>query len=524
MKQVSGSLVRILFITALLLSASGVLAQQSIETFRVAIGSDPDTLDPHKIANITAIEVTSQLFDRLIYIAEDGSPQPWLAESWEVDESGTEIIFRLRPDLQFQDGTAIDAQAVQYTFDRLFGATWPSPAQTALNFIESVEAIDDLTVKFTLQEPYAPAFTMLDHPYASIVPPSTAAMDGNDDMARKPTGSGPFMVESYIPGGEIVLKRNPNYVNYREDVTNPGAPYIETLRLRILGEEGTALMAFEAGELDMIPAPLPDLPWIENEPAYKVLVHDRATNFTMLEINTDERPLDNVNVRRAIGYALDESEIVDIAWGGYAKVNRNPMPTGVPGHDPELGEQYGYPFNPERAGELLEQEGWILADDGVRYKDGQPLQVKFLSFNAEFAVRAATSIQYQLEQVGFDVDLEVMDTGIMINALRSGDSRPNMNLMRFTWPDPAIMHRMFRTPGWTGQYSNPEIDPLLDKVVSTVTWESRVDAIREAQQALLESALVIPIASDIKVVVTRNEIEGMDWANGGVPLFQDVHR
>jgi peptide/nickel transport system substrate-binding protein len=517
-------LLKLLSIVILTLGAGVALGQEPIDAFRVAIPSDPETLDPHKVVSLAAIEVTSQIYDRLIYIAEDGSPQPWLAESWQVDETGTEMVFKLREGLVFHDGTPLDAAAVEHSFDRLLNATWPSAAQTALDFIDSVEVLDELTVALTLADPYAPAFTMLDHPYAGIVPPSAASLDGNDNMARQPVGSGPFMVESYTPGGEIVLRHNPDYVNYRADVSNPGAPYIESLRLRIIGEEGTALMAFEADELDLIPAPLQDLPWIEEEPGFKVVVYDRATNFTMIEFNSDRQPFDNRNVRRAVGFALDQEEIVDIAWGGYARVNHNPMPTGVPGFDPALGKQFGFPYDPERAAELLEAEGWKLADDGVRYRDGKPLRVRFLSFNADFAERAATSAQYQLEQVGFDVDLEVMDTGIMINALRSGDSRPNMNLMRFTWPDPAIMHRMFRTPGWTGQYNNPELDSLLDEVVTTVAWEPRLEAIREAQKSLLEYGRVVPIASDIKIVVTEPEVEGLQWANGGLLMFQDVHR
>lgn len=524
MKNLGSSFLKFLLLASFALGGTFALAQEPIETFRVAISTDPETLDPHKMVSISAIEVVNQIYDRLIYISEDGSPQPWLAESWEINDDGTEITFKLRPGLEFQDETPIDAEAVKYSFDRLLGATWPSAAQTGLAFIDSAEVIDNLTVKLTLDEPYAPAFTMLDHPYASIVPASAASMDGDDSMARQPVGSGPFMVHEYVPGGEITLKRNPDYVNYRQDASNPGAPYIDTLKLRIIGEEGTALMALEANELDLIPAPLQDLPWIEEDAAFQVAVYDRATNFTMVEFNSDAPPFNNRNVRRAAGFAIDEEEIVDIAWGGYARVNHNPMPTGVPGFDPQIGEEYGFPYNPEEAADLLENEGWILAEDGVRYKDGKALSVKFLSFNAGFAERAATSIQYQLEQVGFDVDLEVMDTGIMINALRSGDSRPNMNLMRFTWPDPAIMHRMFRTPGWTGQYNNPELDDLLDKVVTTVDWEPRLEVIREAQATLLDYGRVVPIASDIKIVVTTPDVEGMQWGNGGLPMYQGVHR
>lgn len=517
-------LVLILLLLGIIVLGTCFIVHASIDRFTVSIPYDPETLDPHKTGTIMAIELCHLVYDRLVYTGADGSPQPWLAESWEIMDDGKVIVFQLREGITFHDGTEFNSYAVKHTFQRLIGADWGSTAQQSMEKLNKVEVIDEYSVKFVLEEPYAPFFVMMDHPHMSILSPNAASLDGNDNLGRSPVGTGPFKVIRYSPGDEIVMVSYQDHINYRQDVDNPGAPYINELVFKIIPEEGTAVMALETGEINMTGAPLEDLPWLIDDPQFKVKIAEGATNFTMVEFNHKRAPFNDINIRKAVGFAINEKEVIDIAWGGFAQVNHNPLPTGVPGHNREIGEAYGYVYNPEKAIELLEQSGWELGEDGMRYKNNEPLKITFQSFDAPIAVRAATSIQYQLNLVGFDVNLEILETGMMIAGIRAEDRQPDMFFMRWTWPDPEVMRRMFKSPSWTGLYSNPSLDPVLDKIVTTVDWNDRVKYIDEAQKMLLEDAALIPISSETKVIATESDIINFKWDMVGFPLFQDVQR
>lgn len=490
------------------------------QTLIISVAEDPNSLDPHETSMASASDIMTLMFDRLVYIDPEGNPQGWLAESWEINDDGTEITFTLREGFEFHDGSPITAEDVEFTFNRLIDPEMAAPAAGWIGPLDRVEAISDYEAVFYYNEPYAPLFTQLSTAYMGILPAHVVEEKG-DGFGRSPVGSGPLMFENWVSGSHVELVRNDNYRTYREDVENQGPFHFERMRVEIIPEAGTRMAALEAGELHVGGAPREEMPHIEMVDYIDAIIWQEATNFSFIEFNRDIPPFDDVRARQAIGYATFNEEVVMGAIAGYATPNWNPMPVGVPGHNPQIGEEYGYGHDPERAIELLAEAGYSdTTGDGFIDKDGEPLELIMWTYDVDTAIDAAQIIAEQLRSIGLRVNMQVYETGIMISGLSEGQH--HLNYMRWTWSDPVILSMLFETPGWTEMYSNPEIDEILQRADTTVEHEERMEIVEEAQIALLKDAAVIPLYTDWIMSAYRTEVEGLQMYILGGLLYNDV--
>ena len=444
------------------------------------------------------------LYDRLVYVDQDRQPQPWLAESWNVSDDGTRITFTLREGVVFHDGTPLNAEAVKFTFDRLIDPATASPNANQIGPLEGTEVIDEKTVELTWSEPYAPVFMMLAGSQMGIISP-TAVEKLGDQFGRNPVGSGPFKLKRWDAGKELLFERNPDYKNFRGDVQNPGAPYIDELSIRLVPEEGTRMAALESGELHLAWAPVQDVENIRANPDLQIFAREKGTSWEYIEFNTTKPPFDDLAVRQAVGYALNPEEIL-IASYIYGDLIKAPLPIGTAGYDAEVGEQYGFTPDPEKAKSLLQGK--------------TPVNAVLTTWNAPQAVRAAQVIQAQLQAVGINVELETMDAGTFLAKLRESDFHFAFN--RTTWPDPIILSQTFKSPGRDNQYSNPELDPVLEEIESTVDPKARQEAVSKAQRMLLEDAAVVPLFSDHFMMAGSKAVQGFFFSALGYPMYQDV--
>lgn len=488
-------------------------------TLRLAIIEDPDSLDPHGTIMLTASSIMQYIYDRLVYIGEDRMPHPWVAESWEISEDGTQVTFTIREGIKFHDGTDLDAEAVKFTFDRFLDPATAAPAVSQLGTMESVEVVDGNKVRMNFSAPYAPLFTNLSGSYAGIISP-TAVRERGDTFGHNPVGSGPFMLKEWRAGQGITLARNPDYKQYRDDHKNKGPAYLDEVEYRIIPEAATRLAALERGELDVSSIDVQQVDRIKADPNYQVITWEEATNMDFIEF-TNKWPFTELAVRQAINYCIDRESIAASAWNGQATPNPLPIPVGVAGWDETLAEEYGYHYDLDKARQVLADAGFTPGPDGVLEKDGQRLEFTLMVYSGnEMLKTAAEIIQATVRQVGIQMDIQIMDFAAMIPILEAGES--DCDLMRWTFADPVILSLLFKSPGWTNQVSDPELDALLEVADTTLDPDARIEAVHAAIKYILENAIIAPIVTDWILSATRSNVKDYVWDALGNAKLTDV--
>lgn len=501
---------------------SGQTAAQEIRkggTLRLVLGEDPDSLDPHATVSLTANNVQAFIYDRLVYINQNGLPAGRLASSWTVSPDQKVVTFKLRSGIKFHDGTPFNAQAVEFTFKRLLDPATAAPARSQFTELKEVKALDATTVQFTLEKPFAPFFTNLS--FANIISPAAVQKHGKD-YGRNPVGTGPFKLDAWIAGSSIVLARNPDYQQFREDVQNKGPVHVASIILKVVPAIGTRIAAMEAGELDVIPLTLTAATRFLNDNRFKTVVKKDAFNFVFIEFNYKRPPFDNPKFRAALGWAVDKKAIVEGAWGGFATLNQNPIPVGVAGWDEKIGKQYGIGYDPRKAATMFDELGWrVNPATRVRESGGRPAKFTCWTYSGFDTVkRGCEIIQANLKDVGIDVDVKLTDFGTL--SAEMPRAQFDFDLMRWTFAEPVILSLLFKAPGWRQLYSDSELDVLLERADTTMNAARRLDTVRQAQTMILQKAVVIPILTDWTMTAAQAYVENIRLDYFGGIIYEDV--
>ncbi len=358
--------------------ATPALAQARTDV-KVGLVLEPPSLDPTAEAAAAVDEVVyANIFEGLTRFASDGSIVPGLAHDWDISEDGLTYTFHLREGVTFHDGTAMDAEDVKFSLERI-GAEGSLNAQKALYAaIAAVEVVDPLTVKVTLNKPDGNLIYNLAWGDAVIVAPESAAGNGTN-----PIGTGPFTFKQRRPGDSIELARNANYWG------TPAA--LEAATFRYIGDPTAALAALQAGDVDTFPNfPAPETVGVfQSDPRFRVVV-GTTQGETILTMNNGKPPLDNVKVREAIAHAIDRQAVIDGAMFGFGV----PIGTFWPPTHPDYVDLTALSnYDPEKSRALL-------AEAGV----ASPKLTLHLP-PAPYARRGGEIIAEQLRAVGIEVEV-----------------------------------------------------------------------------------------------------------------------
>ena len=505
-------------------SAPRVAAQDATPvpggTLRLAISEEPDFLDPARTIMLLSSNLMNHIYDRLVYIGADRLPQPWLAESWEVSEDGRAVTFKLRDGLTFADGTPLDAAAVKFVLDRHLDPEVASPRLADLGPLESVDAPDATTVVLNFSEPFAPIFTVLSGSAMGIYP--QAALDAaGDEFGRQPVGSGPFILTEWQAGTSLRFERNPNYVNYREDDNNSGAAYIDAIDYYVIPEAATQTAAFESGELDVYTPPSEDRARIVELPGVQIVSLEEAFNLNFIEFG-NFAPFTNPLLRKAISYAINREQIVELAYFGNATVNQCPVPTGNAAYDAAVCAEFGTTYDPDAARAALEEAGFTDADgDGFVEIDGSAEPLVLYTYGPyPVQARSIELMQGDLQAVGINTDVQVLETPALISGIENGEI--GMDYMRWTYSDQVILSLLFKTPGWSNQMNDPALDELIQVADTTLEPEARIEASHAAMQYVLENFYIVPVCTDWIQTAVRENVRDYHWDALGNERMIDV--
>ena len=462
------------------LSAGAAFAQQA----NISIGMvlEPPNLDPTAGAAAAIDEVVyANSFEGLTRYGPDGAVTAGLAATWDSSEDGTVYTFALRPGVTFHDGTTLTADDVVFTLDRARaeGSTNAQPGLFAN--IVSAEAVDELTLRVTLDGPDGAFLFDMAWGDAVIVAPESA-----ESNATNPIGTGPFRFANRVEGDRIELVRNDAY--WGEAVA------LEAATFRFISDPNAAFAAMMAGDVDAFPNfPAPEtLAQFAADPRFSVIVGS-TEGETILAMNNAQAPLDDIRIRQAIAHAINRQDIIDGAMFGYG----TPIGTHFAPHNPNYVDLMGLSaYDPDAARALLAE----AAPAGLSLRLALPPPA--------YARRGGEIIAAQLREVGIQTEITNLEWAQWLEQVFRGRDF-DLTIVSHTEPmDIGIYAR----PDYYFQYARPEFVALNETLATTSDPAARAALMVQMQEMIAGDYVNGFLFQLAKTGVANAKIEGL-WEN-----------
>jgi ABC-type transport system substrate-binding protein len=470
----------------------------------------PDSVNPQTYP--AAYEANFSLYNNLVTFDPELKIVPDLAESWETSPDGTTWTFKLRRGVKFHDGTAFDARAVAAHVQRIQDPNTGSPNKNLWDHIAEVRVPDEQTVQLVTAKPFGPMLNYLAHGSGGI--PSPAAIEKwGEAYPQNPTGTGPYKLETFTPGTELVLARNGDFFK--------GAPPLDKLRFRAVPEVGARVAALETGEADVVnDVPPEEAQRLERGRGTKIIRKPGLRTFWM-EFNLNLDIFKDRQVRHALNHAVDKESIVKNLFLGYGSVLDSPAAKTIQGYT-AVGS---YAYDPAKAMQMLDGAGWTVGSGGVREKDGQQLKFTLNTAEGEYPkdIQVVEAVQANLKAVGCDVELWKVEAASRWSFLRLpiGEAKGEMISFGFNPSNGDLGYHLsavFRSnkdrtkaPAvWNLMwYENEQVDRLLDQAQETADQTRRFQLLGEAQKLIWDDAPVIWLYAPDLLTGVRDTVQNV---------------
>lgn len=437
------------------------------------------SLSPDDAGPTVHFVIVTQIFNALMEIDENYVYQPILAtEEPTVSDDGLQYTFTLHDGVTFHNGDPFTSKDVKYTYE-----WYMNPDNAAVNAndfrsVDSVEAPDDLTVIVNLTEPSAAFYFQVASTF--IVPADYHAEIGEDQFKAEPIGTGAFKLQSWDAARSTTVEAYDDHFR--------GRPNLDEVRLDVVPEASVRAIALENGEADSSVWPLV----IEDE--NRLIDSGQFQTFVTSSNAVNHFPLNNTHpilgeklVRQAMMYAIDRQAVIDDIFGGAAQIATGNLSPAIEAYyNPDVTT---YSYDPEQAAALLEEAGWMMGDDGVREKDGEPLTFTCNVITGDQARRPeAEVVQSYLAEAGIDMQIEEAPVATILEQMREGE----MDASLFNWtygsgsdPDASVTLRSDGTNNFS-QFTNARVDELLEAGLVETDPETRAQYYKEIQEIVAE--------------------------------------
>ncbi|NTF33453.1 ABC transporter substrate-binding protein [Rhizobium skierniewicense] len=476
-------------------------AQQSGH-IRIAAIKHIDTLDPHFTFFLSAVQIINNIHNGLLKVTYDGQNvrfEPDLAASWDLEDDRTHL-FKLHPNVIFHDGTPCDAEAVKFSLLRVKQGKPVSPHAWKLELLQDVEVVDPLTVRLRFSKPYAflpVALTGSTGRAGTIVSPAAVTKYGMD-YGRNPVGTGPFKFVSWKDNDSIELEANPDYFE-------KGMPKLQRASFVLIDEASTALAALVSGQIDgMTDCPMQLVNQVKKIPNLS-LYGEIEGNYTYVGMNNKSAPFNDINLRRAVAFAIDRDAIIKQAYFGLAKQAFSPISPPMTGYyDPDIANtDRGHRFDLAKAKEFrakAENQGEIE----VTY---------IMAERGPVGTRVAQVVAPMLSQIGIKVKLELLEPAAWVQRMKDG----NFQMLDFDWvadldPEETIFPE-FKTGGsWNyWGWASPEFDRLCIEAQTVIDVPKRAELYRKAEDILMSEAPIAMLAHMPIYKVFSKKVQGFNY-------------
>nr|WP_228408872.1 ABC transporter substrate-binding protein [Profundibacter amoris] len=467
-------------VAALALSAGTAFAAQDSITIGMVL--EPPNLDPTAGAAAAIDEVVyANVFEGLTRFGPDGSVNPALAESWDISDDGLTYTFHLHDGVKFHDGTDMNADDVVFSLNRAHAEDSTNAQKALFAGIESVTAVDPLTVEIKLSTPNGSFPFNMAWGDAVIVGEESVANE-----ATNPVGTGPFKFANWVQGDRVELVRNDAYWG--------DAPALASATFKFISDPNAAFAAMMAGDVDAFPNfPAPEtLEQFKADPRFNVIVGS-TEGETILAMNNKSSPLDNVKVREAIAHAINRQEIIDGAMFGYG----TPIGTHFAPHNPAYVDLTGMSaYDPELSKKLLAEAG----------QEG--LKLRLMLPPPTYARRGGEIIASQLRAVGIETEISNLEWAQWIEQVFKGK---DFDLTIVSHTEPMDIN-IYARPDYYFQYDSADFQALMDKLNLTTDPDARKAILGEAQTMIAKDYVNGYLFQLAKTGVANAKIQGL-WEN-----------
>ena len=483
-------------------------------------GTDPYTLDPAVSGDANSHEYIEQIFSGLLRLDDKLEPAPDIAEKWAVSNGGRTYTFTLRRDVKFHSGREVKAADFKYSWERAGNPATRSMTAAAYlgdivgmkdvlagtsQEISGVRVIDDYTLAVTIDEPKSYFLSKLTYPTAFVVDKDNVKPG---KWWQKPNGTGPFRLKQWVENSQLVLERNELYYGQSAGVG--------TVVFHILA--GVPMNLFETGEVDVAEVSQNDIDKATDPagPFYSELKAVPELSFTYIGFNTTKPPFDDANVRRAFSQAIDKDKLVSLAFRNMTQRADGILPPGIPGFNAKL---VGLDYDVSQARQLIKAS---------KYGDVSKLPPITLTTSGWGGLTAAgleAIIQQWRENLGVEVKVRQLEPERFIyNLAKEKDEMFDMGWIA-DYPHPQdFLDILFHsgTDNNYGEYTNPEVDALLEKAGVEPDNNLSLALYQQAEQKLVADAACIPLWFGKNYILVKPYVKGYELNPMGFALLNGV--
>jgi peptide/nickel transport system substrate-binding protein len=474
---------------------------------RLFIGSTSEVsgFDPRVATDVPSFERINVILEPLAVFDSGLGLLPRLATAWETSDDGLQMTFTLREGVTFHHGRPFTSEDVRHTLETILDPEVGSPNRSLYLVIESIDTPDDYTVILNLSQPNA--FLLNNLARLPIVPADLGA--DIDAFNMRPSGTGPYQFDTWVRDDRLVLSRFDDYWG--------GAGELAYLEFRVIPENSTRLLAFEAGEIDVTQGQLPpeELDRLEADPDF-IIERTPGTGYTYLAFNTNVAPLDDVRVRQALNHLIPREGIVDRVMAGNAFPGISMLLPTMPWFNPDVMR---FDYDPERAQQLLEEAGVDFDEPFRLYTNDNAVRMQI-----------AEILSFEFSRVGLTLEVNIEEFGAFLQRVQQTD---DYDMFILGWggqldPDRATIRQFHSNPelgtaNYTN-YANPRVDELLEEGV-------RTDPTTEESFAIYQeiSAIVVEESPYAFVFYTEETAAYHPWIDGwsvhpySPVTYQDAH-
>ncbi len=486
--------------------ATPASAQKQGGSITVGLELDIPGFDPLKVGvfDTSAESAAAAIFDTLTSLDDKGEPKPKLALSWTHSDDFKSWTFKLRSGVKFHDGTPFNAQAVKENFDRQKDPANKCRCAFYIAFIHDVQAPDELTAVYNLNDPSVNLPAVLSVQSSNnVVQSPTAWKTKGDDYSRNPVGTGPYILKSWTAGDRMVLERNPDY-------WNKGHPYLDRITLKPLPDAQSRFASLQSGEADIIwddEADPDNIQRAQKDP--KLTVHSyKGSGAAVYAFNTKVAPFDDLHVRQALVMAIDRKKMSQAVSNGLARPATNPYGDGS---WVKCKDDGALPEDAEKAKALLKDYG-------------KPVDFKMLVTATPRGRTIGQVLQQFWKGVGANMEIEQVDQATI-------PPRAFMRQFQLTpWriidlADPDVqMYANFHTgsPVALANYSDPELDRLLEHARTTADVDKRTEDYCAISRLINKQAIWFWSFQNTYYAISTSKLKGLPKMYSGVIDVSDA--